>query len=41
MYNAILTPPLEMVDDVLTVTNVENTAEMNTIVNTYIESKKL
>jgi hypothetical protein len=30
-----------MTDDVLTVTSVENTAEMNTLVNTFVESKKL
>ena len=30
-----------MIDDVLTVTSVENTAEMNTLVKTFVESKKL
>ena len=33
-------PPLGRVDYVLTVTNVENTAEKNTIANTFVQSKK-
>ena len=40
-YNGVPIPPLGMIDDVLTVTSVENTAEMNTLVNTFVESKKL
>ena len=35
-------PPLEMVDDVATAANCgENSSELNHIVNTFIESKKL
>ena len=40
-YHGVPIPPLGMVDDVLIVTNVENTEEMNKIVNTFVESKKL
>ena len=40
-YNGVPIPPLGMVDDILTVSNVENTLEMNKMVNTFIESKKL
>ena len=40
-YHGVPIPPLGMVDDVLTVTNVENTEEMNIMVNTFVESKKL
>ena len=40
-YNGVPIPPLGMIDDVLTVTSVENSAEMNKMVNTFVESKKL
>ena len=40
-YNGVPIPPLGMVDDILTVTNVENTLKMNKLVNTFIETKKL
>ena len=40
-YNGVPIPPLGMVDDILTVTNVENTLEIKQMVNTFIESKKL
>ena len=40
-YNGVQIPPLGMVDDILTVTNVENTQCMNQIVTTFIETKKL
>ena len=40
-YNGVDIPPLGMVDDILTVTNVENTGKMNKMVNTFIESKNL
>ena len=38
-YNGVDIPPLGMVDDILTVTNVENTGKMNKMVTTFIESK--
>ena len=40
-YHGIPIPPLCMVDDILTVSNVENTSEMNSSINTFIEHKKL
>ena len=40
-YNGVPTPPLSMVDSILTVTNVTKAAEINTLVNTFIEHKKL
>ena len=40
-YKGVSIPPLEMVDDILTVTNVENTLNMNERVNTFIEHKNL
>ena len=40
-YKGVPVPPLGMVDDVICVTNVENTTRMNTLINTFIESKKL
>ena len=40
-YKGVPIPPLGMVDDILTVTNVNMTAKMNKIVNTFIEHKKL
>ena len=39
--NSVPIQPLEMVDDILTVTNVENTLIMNERVNTFIEHKNL
>ena len=39
--NGVDIPPLGRVDDILTVTNVENTGKMNKMVNTFIESKNL
>ena len=40
-YKGVPVPPLEMVDDILTVTNVENTLNMNKKVNSFIEHKNL
>ena len=40
-YKGVLVPPLGMVDDIITVTNVNQTASMNQLINTFIESKKL
>ena len=40
-YKGVPIPPLGMVDDILCVTNVERSKEMNSVVNTFIESKKL
>ena len=40
-YKGVPIPLLGMVDDILTVTDVENTATMNKLVNTFIEKKKL
>ena len=40
-YNGVPIPPLGMVDAILTVTNVENSLEINKLVNTFMESKKL
>ena len=40
-YKGVSIPPLEMVDNILTVTNVENTLIMNERVNTFIEHKNL
>ena len=39
-YKGIPIPPLGMVDDILSVTNVEQTKIMNETINTFIESKK-
>ena len=41
MYKGVSIPPLEMVDDILTVTNVEKSLKMNQLVNTFIEHKRL
>ena len=41
IYKGVPIPPLEMVDDILTVTNVKNTLNMNKRVNTFIEHKNL
>ena len=40
-YKGIDIPPLGMVDDIITVSSVENTAKVNELVNTFVESKKL
>ena len=40
-YKGVPIPPLEMVDDILTVTNVGKTLTTNKLVNTFIESKRL
>ena len=40
-YKRIPIPPLGMVDDVITVTNVNYNETMNDLVNIFIESKKL
>ena len=40
-YNGVDIPPLGMVDDIITVTNVENTENLNKLVNEFIKSKNL
>ena len=40
-YKGVPIPPLGMVDDILTVSNVENTETTNKLVNTFIEEKNL
>ena len=40
-YKRIPIPPLEMIDDVLTVTTAEKTSSMNKMVNTFVEHKRL
>ena len=40
-YKGVPIPPLEMVDDILTVTSVEKTLKTNHLVNTFIERKRL
>ena len=40
-YNGVPIPPLGMVDDVESVSGVENTAKINKLINTFIEHKKL
>ena len=40
-YKGVLVPPLGMVDDIITVTNVKETGGMNKLINTFMESKKL
>jgi hypothetical protein len=40
-YHGVPIPPLGMVDDILTVTDVNKTLLMNSKVNTFMESKKL
>ena len=40
-YKGVPIPPLEMVDNILTVTNVGKTLTTNKLVNTFIESKRL
>ena len=40
-YKGVPIPPLGMVDDILTVSDVKNTEAMNKLVNTFIEKKNL
>ena len=40
-YKGVSIPPLGMVDDVLSVSSGENTTEINKLINTFIESKRL
>ena len=40
-YKGVPIPPLGMVDDIIAVSNVENTTKTNVMINTFIESKKL
>ena len=40
-YHGVPIPPLGMVDDIISVSNVENTASMNKLINNFIEHKKL
>ena len=40
-YKGVPIPPLGMVDDILTVTNVTKASEINTLVITFIEHKNL
>ena len=39
-YKGVTIPPLGMVDDILTVTNVKDTTTVNKLVNTFIDQKK-
>ena len=40
-YKGVPIPPLGMVDDIVTVTSVEKSKEVNKLINTFIEQKKL
>ena len=40
-YKGVQIPPLGMVDDIISVTNVENTGRLNKMINMFIDSKKL
>ena len=40
-YKGIPIPPLGMIDDILTVSSVENSQDMNKLINTFFEHKKL
>ena len=40
-YEGVEIPPMGLVDDIITVSSVENTANVNKLVNTFVESKKL
>ena len=40
-YKGVHIPPLGMVDDIISVTNVEKSLDMKNCINTFIESKKL
>ena len=40
-YKGVLIPPLKMVDDILTVTDVENTLSVNQDVNMFMDHKRL
>ena len=41
MYTGVAIPPFGMVDDIISVTNVEKSSKMNKCINTFIESKRL
>ena len=40
-YKGVPIPPLGMVDDIVSVSSVENTEKINSLINTFIEHKKL
>ena len=40
-YKGVAIPPLGMVDDIICVTNANKSAHMNSVINTFIESKRL
>ena len=40
-YKGVPIPPLGMIDDVITVTNVDQTTDMNKLVNTFMDHKNL
>ena len=40
-YKGVSIPPLEMVDNILTVSSVENTLAMNQDINTFMEHNRL
>ena len=40
-YKGVPIPPLGMVDDVICLTNVSRSKEINSLVNTFMESKRL
>ena len=40
-YKGVEIPPLGMVDDIISVSSVENTGKMNELINTFVERKKL
>ena len=40
-YKGVQIPPLGMVDDIISVTNVNQTQNKNILINTFIKSKKL
>ena len=40
-YKGVEIPPLGMVDDIISVSSVENTRKMNDLINTFVEKKKL
>ena len=40
-YKGVEIPPLDMVDAIISVSSVENTAKINEVINTFVERKKL
>ena len=40
-YKGVEIPPLDMVDVIISVSSVENTAKINEVINTFVERKKL